>query len=404
MRAPLVLLASALTAPALAGDDAEITPLVQLQLWGTVYDQDEDPQADPAGYGDPEHDPGFSIRRGRVGIEGRKGPLDFQLDFGLSAPYDAVAAQAQGGARPRFEFANAFGRGSQAFGPFTGRLSFGIVRVPFTRERIMSSRELTFQERAVGTAWIGPAQDLGVLADLEHRAGPRIQVGVYNGGGDLFGDDNPGVMLAGRVEYARGDTYRTYGEADDIDIGVAAAGYWNRDVATETVAVEGDALIRVWRFALLTEVSTALIRPGDPTIDLPDVLDPTRRLGVTGQLSYWQPIGPPTDAVAARSAVEIAVQVATFDDNTALSDNGNVAVAHAGATWRNAWPGVDVGAAYIHRQELAGRDLPNDTIRIYGQLRWPPRGVITTATSTRPADVEGPDIPSAEDVHPTGDR
>ena len=32
-----------------------------VQVWGTVYDQDEDPMADPATYGDPEDDVGFKV-------------------------------------------------------------------------------------------------------------------------------------------------------------------------------------------------------------------------------------------------------------------------------------------------------------------------------------------------------
>lgn len=402
MRALLCLSALLVPLAAQAGDTDEttITPLAQLQLWGTAFDQDEADQADGAGHGDPEHDPGFSIRRARVGLEGQRGNLDFQIDFGLSAPYDSI--EAQGRATPRFEIANAFGRGSWAVGPGTGRVSAGVVRVPFTRERIMSSRDLAFQERAVGIAKIGPAQDLGVLLDYELDSGPRAQIGVYNGGGNLFGDDNAGVMVAGRLEYAKGDTYRTYGEADGIDLGVAVAGYWNDDVATDTVGAEVDALIRVYRFTALVEAATRFIQPGDSTIDLPDALDPTQQLGLTAQVSYWLPLDKEEDDVPipARSAVEVSVRAATFDDNMALGDNGDVLVLHAGGLWRNPIRGVDLGAGFIHREEIGGstaRSVPNDTVRVWAQLRWPARGVATTATTVPagpvPAGVLGDGVP-----------
>jgi len=402
MRAALLLLA-ALPVAAHAGDDdaskAEITPLVQLQMWGTGYDQDQADQADGAGYGDPEHDVGFNLRRARVGLEGHKGALDFQLDFGLSAPYDAV--RADGRPSPRFAFANAFARGTVVAGPGTGRASFGVVRVPFTRERLMSSRELTFQERAVGIAWIGPSQDLGVLLDYELDVGLRAQAGVYNGGGNVFGDDNGGLLVAGRLEYARGDTYRTYGEAEDgIDLGVGVAGYWNDDVATDEVAAELDALVRIYRLTILVEAATRFISPGDSSIDLPDAFDPTQQLGLTGQVSYWIPIGEDVGTPAARSAIEAAARVGTFDDNMALSDNGDVLILHAGATWRNVTGGVDMGAGFIHREELGGRGIPNDTVRIWGQLRWPMRAVRTTATSVQPR-VPAPDaLPDEEGLMP----
>lgn len=412
MRVAPLLLALLLPAGiAVAGEDndagaAQITPLVQLQLWGTAFDQDEADQADGAGYGDPEHDLGFNIRRARVGLEGSKGNLDFQFDFGLSAPYDSVSAD--GRPTPRFAFANAFGRGSWVVGPGTGRVSFGIVRVPFTRERIMSSRELVFQERGVGVAWIGPSQELGVLLDYELDAGVRAQMGVYNGGGTLFGDDNGGLMVAGRIEYANnGETYRTYGEADGVDLGVAVAGYWNDDVATDEIAAELDALVRIYRFTVLVEAATRFIQPGDTSIDLPDVLNPTQQLGLTGQLSYWIPVGDPTPVVAARSAIEVSARAATFDDNMGLGDNGDVLVIHAGGTWRNAWQGVDLGLGFIHREEIGGataRNVPNDTARLWAQLRWPQRAVATTNTSAHPP-IGAPDgLPKDGDAHPTGDR
>lgn len=391
----------ALPSAASAGEDASITPLLQLQLWGTAFDQDEASQADAAGYGDPEHDLGFAVRRARIGLEGHRGALDFQVDLGLSAPYDAVAAA---GRSPRLAFANAFARGTWGNQVSTQRIAFGLVRVPFSRERLMSSRELVFQERAVAAEWIAPAQDLGVLFDYELNAGLRVQIGAYNGGGDLFGDDNLGLRVASRVEYARGDTYRTYGEADGVDFGGAVSGFLNSDVATHTYAVEADALVRVWRVTGLAEVDTAIIEPGDSTIDLPEVIEPTRRLGITAQVSYWHPIGDEVEDVAAQSAIEIAARLGTFDDNTALSDNGDVAIVHAGATWRNPTPGLDVGLGIVHREELGGRTVPNDTVRLWAQVRWPVRGVATTSGTPAPADVDRPDIPRAEDVHPDGPK
>lgn len=122
----LLALALALPAVAAAGEPIEYTPIVQLQLWGTVLDQDESLQADPAGYGDPEHQRGFSFRRARIGLEGHKGNLDFQVDLGFSSPYDRVAAASGAGG---FGLVNAFARGSWVAGPGTGRVSFGLVQI-----------------------------------------------------------------------------------------------------------------------------------------------------------------------------------------------------------------------------------------------------------------------------------
>ena len=79
---------------ALADDHVEISPTAQLQVWTTVWDQDQDPTADPAGYGDPENDPGFSIRRGRIGIEANAN-IEGLFQMGIGAPYDALTPQDQ---------------------------------------------------------------------------------------------------------------------------------------------------------------------------------------------------------------------------------------------------------------------------------------------------------------------
>ena len=49
---------------------ADPQPFGLLHMWTTVYDMDENELADPAGYGDPEDDIGFKLRRTRAGISG----------------------------------------------------------------------------------------------------------------------------------------------------------------------------------------------------------------------------------------------------------------------------------------------------------------------------------------------
>jgi hypothetical protein len=395
LRSALVLALVPLSA--IAGEPMEISPIVQLQLWGTAYDQDESLQADPAGYGDPEHDTGFSLRRARIGFEGHKGNLDFQLDLGYSSPYDSVIASQQGNAE-RFGLVNAFARGSWLIGPGTGRVSFGLVRVPFSRERIMASRELTFQDRSVSTTWMAPDQTLGVLFDYELPVGLRAQAGVYNSGGGLSGDSFNGMMAAGRIEYARGDTYRTYGEADGVDLGIGSSAFYRDAMATRTFGAEVDALVRVWRFSLFGEALFNSIWPARSTVNLPDALDPTERLGITAQLSYWQPLEKEGKPAVFRRAIEFSGQFSSFDDNRALSNNGDVAIVHGGFTLRNLVEGVDVGAGYIHRAELGGRVIPNDTVRVWGQLRVPVRGVRTTAVAPDLERILDATVPSEPDV------
>jgi hypothetical protein len=354
----LALMAS--SGPAFAADKPEITPTIQLQVWTTVWDQDEDETADPAGYGDPEHDPGFTIRRGRAGLAAVYGPIDAFVEIGVGAPSDALIAT-----DTDVRIQNAHIRGSQKLGPGTGRISAGLIKVPFSREAIMSSRDLTFQDRAVHTGWMAPIQDLGVLADWEADFGLRVQAGVFNGGGNIFSDDGSGLLYGGRLEYSKGDTYVTSGPADPVAFGAGISAYFDDDIATQTFAFEGDFLLRAWRFHATGEYAQAMISPGDSTVDLPDVLTKTTRRGISGQIGYTQPLG--------QGGLEIATRIGTFDDATSLQNNGDVAIIHAGATWRDLVPTLDLGVGFIHREELQGRKIANDTIRIWTQFAWPAR-------------------------------
>ena len=85
----IVTLFSTLSLGASASDTPEngfeVTPTAQLQVWSTIWDQDEDPTADPAAYGDPEYDPGFSIRRGRIGMTARYGNIEGLFQMGIGA-------------------------------------------------------------------------------------------------------------------------------------------------------------------------------------------------------------------------------------------------------------------------------------------------------------------------------
>ena len=342
--------------PATSLADDRVRPTVQLQGWATAYDQDEDPVSDPAGYGDPEHDIGFAIPRARVGLDVDLGFLTVSSLFGTSAPYDALRAPEHDIGLVSFD-ATLAGR----LGPGMARMTGGFTRLPFSRELLMSSRDLVFQERAVASEWLGPARDVGVLLDYDLDVGLRGRLGVYNGNLDFLGDDNNGLLAAGRLEFGKGDSYRTFGKG--VAYGVGINGFYNADIATNTLGAGADTLIRVRRFAFLGEFLMSYIMPGNTALDTPSVTDPTLRLGGTAQMSYSLDIGP--------GSTEFAARIGWLDDAAHLADNGDVAIVHVGATLRDYLPGTDIGLGFIHREELKGRTLQNDTIRLWAQFRFP---------------------------------
>ena len=130
-----------------------------------------------------------------------------------------------------------------------------------------------------------------------------------------------------------------------------------------TVLLSAERAIRTLR-ATRGAVALAAVAPSTP---------PHER----AQASAAQPAAAPDSASSAppSSAPPSAFDAvfdsgfATFDDAAAYDDNGDVQLIDAGFTWRNPIPGFDLGAGYIHRAEVHGRTIPNDSVRVWIQAR-----------------------------------
>jgi hypothetical protein len=376
---PLLLANALLSAPAIAADgdrqapdaaDAKgapsdarpvpwLVPNLQIQSWLTVWDQDESAQADAGGYGDPELDTGFSLRRARLGFSGGFKQVDFSLRFGSSFPYDALTAKPA-----PVDVIDAWARGSFKSAAGVTRISVGQQRVPFSREQQISSNDLTFQDVAVSTHWLTPNRSLGAMVTHDFKA-LSVAAGVYNGDGTLAGNADNGVMAVGHVDvHMGGDTYRT--NATDSAFGIGGSYAYNHQVSTETHMVEADLIGRYKGLSLIGEFDLNLVRPNfEDAVLPPDVPVQTQRMGAYGQLSYYRDVG--------LGAIEPAVRFSWLDDATHLKDNGDVAILDAGFDWREPIPFLDLGAGYIHRMELQGTDTRNDSVRVWVGVKYPSR-------------------------------
>lgn len=355
--AGILLLAGAVPRDVLAepeppgGPGPRVSPTALFQIWGTAYDQDLDPQADPAGYGDPEDDPGFKIRRARIGLAGDLAPeLAFEVLFGAESPYDTWS-----------ETDTDVGLVDASFTWHRAgfSVSAGQQKVPYSREQLISARDLVFTERAVSTAHLVPDRETGVVGGWR-GSGLDVRLGAFNGTGSFLGDDNTGMLLAGRVEYAN-DPHRaftTWGQVDSLTFAVAGNGYYDDDLSTRTVGFGGDFLLRVSGLALLVEAHHVTLEPTSTDVSDPEVSDTTPRLGGMAQVGYT--VGP----------LEPAVRVSMFDDHTGYEDNGDVLEVLGGVTWHLVDDVGRLGLGYVHRQERAGRAVPNDTVRAWGQVRY----------------------------------
>lgn len=330
--------------------DEIVRPTALVQIWGTAYDQDQDEQADATGYGDPESDPGVSVKRARLGLEGKKDHFLYDVSVGVSAPYDAFDDE---DGDIQLEYARV-GYRRDGFG-----FSMGRQRAPFSRDQMMGSGELTFTERGLGAEHISPQRGMGALIDADMK-GAKLSLGAYNAGGDIFGDEASGKTLVGRLEYERGgDSYKTWSRNKDLVYGIGGGGFMTDGIATKTTGAGGDILLRWNGVSLLFDAAWSKLAPTDTPAVSPEVWSETTRLGLTGELSYA--MGP----------FQPAVRYTSFDD----SSLGAYSQLLGGVTWHGGYGGeegdkqdhVRLGVGFVHRWEPTER--ANDTARVWAQFR-----------------------------------
>lgn len=355
---PSLLLSALLLAPRASAEDGAAFPKPKptglLQAWLTAYDMDEDRQADPASYGDPEDDPGLKLRRARVGLTGESDVLQYAVVVGVSAPYDALT-----GAEHEVGLVDAY----LGWAPVKDLwLSAGVAKPPVSREQLMGSSQLPLAERAVSSEWMVPDRDAGAWVDWRSRGSTRVRLrgGAFNGNADIFGDDNNGKLLAARAELAHGPagTYATWGEEKGFSLGVGGDVFHDTDIATSTLGAGGDVMMRVAGMHLLLEGRFARLAPRNSDVDQPGVLAPVSRLGGLAQVGYG--IGP----------VEPTVRFSLFDDDQDASDNGDVAQLDAGLTGHLMDDRLRVGGGYVMRLEMAGATVSNDTVRLWSSVSF----------------------------------
>lgn len=332
------------------------TPYLLVQSWVTLYDQDENTLADPSGYGDPEDDIGFKLRRARAGFVGQSDALKYSIILGMSTPYDGLIAHpdqdiqivdANFGVRPLIGV------------PLW--VTAGVQKTPVSREQIMSSTDLPLATRAHISNWMVPNRDTGVVARYkvgQNNGKALIYAGVFNGNQSMFGDDNAGKMFVGRVDFTVGSapTLKTYGVVDGVTIGLGGDVVYDQGIATDELILGGDLIVRAQGLALLAEVRSGSLTPTDTTLDVPSVLSETERFGYFAQLGYT--VG----------SYELAARYASFDDNTAQDNAGDAAGLRAGVTWHSPEDAVRIGGGYQMRMEPGSDDISNDSAVLWMQF------------------------------------
>ena len=330
-----------------------------IQPWFTLFDQDVDPITDPAGYGDPEDDFGFKIRRARIGLVAKEDRVKYDVTMGFSSGFDAI--DPLGG--ESLQLITAEGSYKAVKGLW---LTGGVQKVPNGRDFLMSASQLVTGDRAVGSVMMVPGRDVGISADYNTGDGDgdgfkaRIRAGMFNGNGSLMGDDNPGKLYSTRVDlvFGPGNVYRTWGRVKGATFGLAGDFWTNSDLGTSETGYGADAIFRIQGLSVMGEFHMATITPQDADIIMPSLLEETPRMGMNYQVGYsvWM--------------VEPYVRYTTFDDNRNFDDNGDVAELQGGVTWHGGDDMVRAGLAYLHRMEPSGAETDNSTARMWLQLAF----------------------------------
>ncbi len=333
-----------------------LDPIGLLQLWGTVYDFDKDPQADATGYGDPEDDPGVKVKRARLGVGAKWGELHLALVGGAGAAYDGFSEDEKD-----FSLYAATLGWDRSYGGIKVGVDVGVQDLPFSVDAEMGSGELTFQERGMAAEHIGDERGTGLLGTLGSSNGAVTgRLGVYNSGYSPFGDDNAGKSLVARVDGKVGkrNTHVLWdpaGSRDGVGVGFGAAGLYTMDIASSTLAADANVVLRAGPVSVLGEGSWATVTPTATDVASPEVSDATTRLGVTGE------------ANVAVGRFQPAARVSYYSDSAIGSWTQVLAgvVVHAGVAGTQDI--VRVGAGYVLR--LESDPIPNDTVRLWVQAR-----------------------------------
>ncbi len=334
----------------------DIDPIGLVQLWGTVYDMDVNPQADTTGYGDPEDDTGVKVKRARLGVRAKWGDIDAALVGGAGAKYDAFSED-----ETNFSLYQASLGWGSVVGACRVKVDAGVIEMPFQADAMISSGELTFEERGMAAEHIADDRGTGISGAVGSKGGGiKGTLGVYNSGFNPFGDDNLGKSFVFRVDGKVGkrDTTVLWDPASErhgAGVGLGAAGLYTIDVSTTTMGAAADVVVRDQGLSLFGEGTVAQIKPTATTVTAPEVTDPTMRMGVTGEVNYaigrWQP----------------AARVSYYSDS-ALGNWTQVLMGlnmHIGM--KNDPDIVRIGAGYVLRIE--SDPVPNDTVRIWAQAK-----------------------------------
>ena len=290
--------------------------------------------------GDVASEPGFRLRRARIGIEGRLGKkAGIFLNINLLEADTEVGTVAD--AKLTYTVAPCFG------------LAVGTSKVAFSRGALLSSRSLVGIERPRSVGEISPSRRLGLTAEGSVLSGKLGYVASLMNGTEGFAPGNQfgGFLGAARIEVA------PYGNPDTTKAGATGVGAGFSVLHDQGPSVKRDAvsvdLVGAFNGAsLLLEMLCDRANPLQAPFGNPPLAQ-TERCGMYAEAAY---------AFVMRGfPLQLTARVESFDDNRRLSDAGDQLLVSGGVNVQPI-PYVRVQLQYFMRKERAGIEQANDVL------------------------------------------
>lgn len=291
--------------------------------------------------GDAASEPGFRLRRARIGLEGRLGQragIFLNINLLENDPEVGTVADA---------------KLTYSFAPWLG-LALGTSKVAFSRGALLSAKSLVGIERPRSVGEIAPSRRLGLTAEGSVLGGKLAYVGSLMNGTEGFtpGNQFGGYLGAARIEVTPwGNPDTTKAGATGFGAGFSAVHDQGPSAARDAVSVD---LVAAFNGAsVLLEGLCDRARP-TPVGTVPGgPLATTDRCGAYAETGY---------AFLVRELpLQLTLRAEVFDDNRRLSDAGDQLLVSGGVNVQPV-PYMRVQLQYFRRDERAGIERPNDVL------------------------------------------
>jgi hypothetical protein len=341
-------------------DPLVIAPVVLVQVQAVPY------VGDDAFYqsGDIAEEPGFRMRRARVGFAGELYDVaPFEVSAELVSDQGATARLNDAWIGYRFrEWLEVYA---------------GAHKVPFSRAAIMSAGSMALIERPLSVKAMAPIRQVGVHVEGSFFDGAlHYYAGVWNGFqrsdqfywgyqnnatsfGNRFDDLAYSARIATEPLGKLGSEVADFEHSPHLKLGGGVAYFFSDGGTRDIHGGEADMLVHWKGLHFMGEVLFSQVDPEDvPT-------QPTTQIARIKSLAGYGEVG----YAILMDRLAVSARVEWVDPNLDVSSESDSLVITGGASYFVVEELIKAQLDYMHRQELGGSSLKNDILALQLQLK-----------------------------------